>query len=113
MNFRRRNVKSSRLRVHAESMAGYWRWGLVAAAGGLLLFIFFSGPNGTIRLIRLAYETKALKAEITELERDNEKISRDIKRFQTDPSAVEEEARQKLGLVKKGELIYRFPKKGK
>jgi len=75
------------------------------------LFVFLSGPEGTIRLVQMMMERAQLRREIQDLERENTTLVKTIQRFRNDPEAVEEEAREHLGLVRKGEVIYRFAPK--
>lgn len=110
----RRRVKSTRLHIHSQGLKmPRWRWVVIGSAVGLLLFVFLSGPEGTVRLVKMMWERKRLTQELTDLEKDNQAIQKSIERFRHDPEAVEEEAREKLGFVKKGQVIYRFPKKDK
>ncbi len=44
------------------------------------------------------------------LEEHNDKLKEELAKMQKDPDYVEKKARDKLGVVKKGEIIYR--KKG-
>lgn len=111
---RRNRLKSSRLRVAAHSGRWIsWKWALVGLTAVLLLFLFLSGPQGTVRLVQLLMERKHLSQELTELQKENQSIETAIERFRSDPNAVEEEAREKLGFVKKGEVIYRFSQPSK
>jgi cell division protein FtsB len=79
--------------------------------GAVLLFAYLSGPEGGVRLVQLLFERRHLVKELDDLSQENISLQQTIKRFQHDSGAVEEEAREKLGLVKKGEVIYRFPKR--
>jgi cell division protein FtsB/cell division protein DivIC len=49
------------------------------------------------------------------LEEENQKLKEEVKRLQSDKRYIEEIARKELGMVKEGEIIYRFdiPSKGK
>jgi cell division protein FtsB len=51
---------------------------------------------------------KSLKARIEAEEGKNARLRREENDLKTDPNYVEKVAREKLGLVKPGELIYRF-----
>ncbi len=110
---KRRRVRATRLRVSSNHPVKRlnWRWVAVGVGAVLLLFVYLSGPEGTIRMVDLLMERRRLTRDMQTLERENEAIQRMIVRFRQDPAAIEEEAREKLGLVKKGEIIYRFPKK--
>ena len=110
----RRRIKSTRLNINSRGLKmPRWRWVAIGVCGALLLFVFLSGPEGTVRLAKMMWERKRLTRELIDLDKENDSIQKSIERFRRDPAAVEEEAREKLGFVKKGEVIYRFTKKGK
>jgi cell division protein FtsB len=44
------------------------------------------------------------------LKKQNHQLYQEIKRLGNDPGAIEHLARQELGLVKEGELLFLFPK---
>lgn len=73
-----------------------------------VVYSFFSGPYGFLRLFslmkekkELKLETKKLEAQITDMEKRKEKLKND-KFYQ------EKEAREKLGMARKDEKIYKF-----
>jgi cell division protein FtsB len=58
----------------------------------------------------------ALKKEVASLERqvgvlraDTAKLTAEVDRLRTDPEYIEQIAREKLGLVKPGERVYKLP----
>ena len=74
-----------------------------------LLLIIWS-PNGLLHLRQLHVEHQELLEKNHILERENHNLYEEISRLQDDPSAIESLARQELGLVKDGELIFQFVK---
>jgi cell division protein FtsB len=59
---------------------------------------------------------RALRAELHEVRRDNQRTRREIKelqrtihRLKTDPSAIERLARDELGMLREGEIRFQFP----
>ena len=79
--------------------------------GGLsfLLFVLiiasFFGKRGLIELYRTKRKQDILLERIRELEARKTKLERDIEELKKNPKAYEKEAREKLGLVKEGEII--------
>ena len=58
---------------------------------------------------------RALKEELAEVEAGNDRLGRDVQRFgrevralKNDPSAIERIARDELGMVREGEIIFQF-----
>ena len=74
-----------------------------------LLLIIWS-PNGLLHLRQLYAEHQELLEKNHVLERENHHLYEEISRLQDDPAAIESLARQELGLVKEGELIFQFVK---
>jgi cell division protein FtsB len=63
-----------------------------------------------MRVIEMRKNVEGLQREIQALEAVNDQLSRTIDRLRDDPQAVEEIAREELGLVKPGERVLRFPR---
>ncbi|MGB0064231.1 MAG: septum formation initiator family protein, partial [Terracidiphilus sp.] len=51
----------------------------------------------------------ALQQEIQNLQQENAQMREQIQRLQSDPEAIEREAREKLHYAKPGEVIYALP----
>lgn len=54
-------------------------------------------------------EDKALQQEIKNLQQENAEMRQHIQHLQSDPDAIEREAREKLHYAKPGEVIYTLP----
>ena len=74
-----------------------------------VLLIIWS-PNGLLHLRQLHVEHQELLQENNILEKENQHLYEEISRLQKDPDAIESLARQELGLVREGELIFHFVK---
>jgi cell division protein FtsB len=74
-----------------------------------VLLIIWS-PNGLLHLRQLNVEHQELLQENHILDKENQHLYEEISRLQKDPDAIESLARQELGLVREGELIFHFVK---
>ena len=72
-----------------------------------VLLIIWS-PNGLLHLRQLRDEHQELTTRNLILEKENHQLYQEISRLRNDPTAIESLARQELGLVKEGELIFQF-----
>ena len=54
-------------------------------------------------------EDRALQQEIQNLQQENAQMRQQIQRLQSDPEAIEREAREQLHYAKPGEVIYTLP----
>lgn len=79
--------------------------------GVLLLALFLMGllgEQGLIQLSTLKDERLRLEASIREQEQLNIKLRRQVRQLQNDKRYLERLAREEMGLVRKGELVYQF-----
>ena len=76
---------------------------------GFLLFVLtvasFFGKRGLIEIYQTKRSQEVLLQKIEQLEARKGKLERDIEELQKNPKAVEKKAREKLGLVKEGEIV--------
>ncbi len=80
------------------------KWLLI---GLVLLGLFFSSEGSRSYWKRKKY-LKNLTHQLSELKTSNDNLTREIGRLKTDPRAIEKIARSELGLIKPGEVEYRF-----
>lgn len=93
--------------------AKYKGW-LAVYAGFLALFVLSTlfGSRGLVQLAHLQSEQRHLERTAFALQQRNEGLRRRIERLQSDDRYIERLARERLGLAKQGELIYRIPDAG-
>ncbi len=73
----------------------------------VLCVIFLPGYS---RLQKLREENSEQSKRIKLLEEHNEKMRTELARMREDPDYLEKKARDKLGIIKKGEVIYHVKK---
>ena len=71
----------------------------------LLLVIFVPG---FLRLQKLKKINQDMAKKIDELKTENTKLATELKRLVEDPVYQEEVARKKMGVTKKGEVVYKL-----
>ena len=79
---------------------------------GILLIIFFPGYA---KMQELRQKNRDLEDNIKKLQAENLKFSQERERLEKDPEYLERVGREKLGIVKKGEVVYKVvnPEQGK
>lgn len=96
------------LQAFWESHQRWLKWipwtALVLLFGAGLL-----GDSGLLRLHQLKEEHSRLESSIHEQEEINWKLKRDVRALKHNPRQLERLAREELGLVKPGEVVYQFP----
>lgn len=80
-------------------------------AGAILFILFFTvfGERGLLRIHQLNREIREVRKHLDELKAENEKLKREIEALKTDRRYLESIARKDFGLVRRNEIIYKFP----
>lgn len=60
-----------------------------------------------LKMQALSEKNRTYEKKIAELERDNKKIADERERLIKDPDYFEKVAREKMGIIKEGEVIYK------
>ncbi len=87
------------------------RLGTAAAALltiGLLLHALF-GANGMVVYRQKHAELESLQRDVDRLQKENEAYAERIRALNSDPEAIEKEAREQLHYTKPGEFVYVAP----
>ena len=82
---------------------------LVGIIAPLLFFIIFGGRS-LVQIYHLKEEREKIRIANARLREENQKFAEQIQRMKQSQKEVEKIAREELGLVKKGEVIYQFEK---
>lgn len=87
-----------------------WRLGACAVVVGALAYIPYRvyGSDGYVRYRNLARQLAQLERESDALRRENAQLTRENRRLKDDPRAIEEAARDDLGMVGAGELVLQI-----
>jgi cell division protein FtsB len=81
---------------------------------GLLVYALVSVPvrilseEGLPRYRRLSEQLQRLRSQNVELARNIERLNREVNALRSDPAAIERIARDELGLVQPGEIVFQF-----
>lgn len=84
------------------------RWaqvGLLFVASALVVNGLI-GDRGLVETLRVRREHDRLASSIASLKRDNQRLAEEIRRLREDPKAIEDVARQDLGLIRPGEVVF-------
>lgn len=81
--------------------------------GGIVLFMYvFFNSNGILERIKLEMQKKEVLEKIEKAESDQAKLKDQSKALDGDPKAIEKVAREKYGMVRENEKVYKVaPKK--
>jgi cell division protein FtsB len=84
------------------------RWAALAA---LLFMIYFGvqgGEYGTTDLLALRRQEASERAQVERLRHVVDSLERDAKAIETDLRVQERVARERFGMIRRGELLYRL-----
>jgi cell division protein FtsB len=67
------------------------------------------GGQSLARVWTLKKDVESLEREVGALRAETARLTADLDRLRTDPEYIEQIARDKLGLVKPGDRVYKLP----
>lgn len=88
-----------------EKVLGFVRMGLLV---GLTWYALFGGEYPLHELWSMRTQHATIEAEIAHLRTEIDSLSEVRSTLETDPTFIERVAREKFGLIKNGEVLYRF-----
>lgn len=95
----------------AEALGGLPRYSaafvLLFMVGMLLISLF--GDQGLIAYYRLKAEARQLRGDVAALSERQGELAREIRALRDDDGYIEALARQRLGLVRHGEIVVQMP----
>jgi len=80
-------------------------WSLIAIIG---IWILFLSGNSFLNTYKLQRRVQLLEKETTALKAVNDSLAAENQRLKTDPETAEKAAREKFGLTKPDETVFRF-----
>ena len=83
--------------------------GIAAVLALLVMWHVVYGNHGLSIWQQKRAEDRALQHEIKDLQQENAQMRQQIDHLNSDPDAIEREAREKLHYAKPGEVIYTLP----
>ena len=67
------------------------------------------GGQSLTRVWRLMQEVDSLEREVAVLRVETSRLTAEVDRLRSDPEYIEQMARERLGLVKPGDRVYKLP----
>jgi cell division protein FtsB len=84
------------------------RWALILGLAGALYFAFQGGEYGTLDLLQLRREEAEERADVQRLKLLVDSLGRTATAIERDPRMQERVARERFGMLRKGEFLYRL-----
>src|SRR5580692_6601531 len=95
-------------------MRGQVGWRKMATGAAALLALSMGyhvifGQNGLTAYQQKRQDAESLDRQLHSLQRENELLKGHVERLQSDPNAIEHQAREELHYTRPGEVIYTLP----
>ena len=84
------------------------RWATIIGLASALYFAFQGGEYGTLDLLQLRREEAEERADVHRLQRLVDSLTKAAVAIELDPRTQERVARERFGMIKKGEFLYRL-----
>jgi cell division protein FtsB len=85
--------------------SGRWVIGILVV---LFLYLFLTGNNGLFTIIRSRFAVHQTEKDLIELIQTKDSLKTVVKMLKNDTNYIERVAREKLGMAKKNEKVYKF-----
>jgi cell division protein FtsB len=110
-DFYRKKKAAPDLRAFLKKLVRNRRLMLVLLIGAPIVLYVFFGPRGIVQRIRLENTKTELEVKIREAEAETQKLQAESKALEGDKKAIEKVAREKYGMIREGETVYRVNRK--
>ena len=101
-------ISSAQEELAAARAARKRRLIIISLLAILIAGLSVGGNRSLVRIYRMNRTKTELHQEIERLKQRNEALARKVQSFTHDPGEVEAIAREDLGLIKPGEVVYQF-----
>jgi cell division protein FtsB len=86
------------------------RRGIITIVGAILLLYLLFDNKGIIARIRLELQKQEMTEKVRQAEQETKQLQSELKALQGDKQTIEKVAREKHGMVREGETVYRVKK---
>ena len=109
-DFYRKPQKRNPLRAAGKRLFKTRRSGLITIAGAVLVVYLLFDNKGIVARIRLEVQSKEMAEKVKADELTTKQLRSDLKALQGDKKTIEKVAREKYGMAREGEIVYRVKK---
>jgi len=79
---------------------------LIGFVALVLVIDALAGEKGLLESMRARHEYQQLASSLEDLKRENARLRDEVRRLNEDPAAIESLAREELGLIRPGEVVF-------
>lgn len=101
-------ISSAQEELAQARAARKWRLIFLALLTILIAALSVGGNRSLVRIYQMNKTKAEVHREIERLKQGNQDLAREVQSLASDPGQVESIAREDLGLIKPGEVVYQF-----
>lgn len=109
--FYRKSNRSSNVKAKLVRLLKNKRFMVRFIIGSAIVLYALAGSHGILQRIRLQNQKAELVAKIQSAEEETKRLQSEAKALEGDPRAVEKVAREKYGMIREGETVYKVNRK--
>ncbi|MDL1892753.1 septum formation initiator family protein [Sphingobacteriales bacterium CHB3] len=109
--FYRKSNRSSNVKTKLVRLLKNKRFMVRFIIGSAIALYALVGSHGILQRIRLQNQKAELVAKIQAAEEETKRLQSEAKALEGDPQAVEKVAREKYGMIREGETVYKVNRK--
>ena len=109
-DFYRKPLKRNLVRTIGKKLFKTRRSGIITVASIVLVLYLLFDNKGIIARVRLELQRKEMAGKVKADEEASKQLQSDLKALQGDKKTIEKVAREKHGMVREGETVYRVKK---
>ena len=109
--FYRKDRKKIDIRAMLKKLSRNKRAMLGIIIGVPLMLFLLLGNHGIVQRIRLQNQKAEVEAKIQQAEAETKQLQAESKALDSDKKAIEKVAREKYGMAREGETVYKVRKK--
>lgn len=109
-DFYRKPPERNLFRSVGKKMFKARRRSIITIAGAILLLYLLFDNKGIVARIRLEMQQQEMTEKVKAAEEETKQLQSNLKALQGDKKTIEKIAREKHGMVREGETVYRVKK---
>ena len=96
------------MKTRSKELSPVQRFTFWAIVGLMAIWILLLGANSFFNTWKLQRKVQVMEQQTQQLKAQNDSLAQENERLKTDPETAEKAAREKYGLTKDGETVFRF-----
>jgi cell division protein FtsB len=109
--FYRKDKKSAAFKTNMRRLLTNRRFVIQFVVGSAIVLYGIFGSHGILQRVRLEQQKAEYTAKIRQAQEETKRLRAESKALDGDPNAIEKVAREKYGMMREGETVYKVNRK--